>query len=79
MKKMTKARFTITETTKGYSISFRDINYKGEKVTYKETFKTLEEVDSWIWNMADNSDHYRAVNYRLNEVFRDGVQYDWYR
>ena len=66
MKKFTKNGATIKQLKAGiFSVS-----YKSSLGTiWKTKLKTIEEVDSWLWNIVDNHDIYREINVRLNEVF----------
>ena len=65
MKKFTKLGFEVRQTKAGYTVTLKD--WSG---SYKEHLKTINAVDSWIQNMADNGEQYAEVNARLNEVFR---------
>lgn len=67
MKQFTKCGAIVKQTKNG---TF-NVSYKSSLgTTWKTKLKTIEEVDIWLWNMADNHDIYREINKRLNEVFR---------
>ena len=67
MKKFTRLGTTVKQLKNGtYQVILKDCFKK----TYEANLNTIEEVDCWIWNMADNHDIYREINKRLNEVFR---------
>ena len=65
MKTMQCKGFRISERKDGtYSITLKDWNR-----TYRTVCANFNDAGAWVWEMADNNDHARAVNHRMCEVF----------